>query len=133
MVLGVGDLRRLADAPQLDGVLLRKPVRRGGVRRVRDPVEELSAPALRLAELRFDALELRLDALELLDLLGRGLAFQLRLRSELVDARDELEPGAVGFQERVEVPGRPLACERRPHGVGIGPRGLDVDHARESK
>ena len=66
--------------------------------------------------------------------LGEGfLALRLRLGAELVHLGDELEPRAIGLEERVEVLGRPLAGERRPPGVRIGPRSLDVDHARESR
>ena len=68
---------RLADAPQLDRVVVREAVGRARVGRGRHAIEQLSAPALRGGELLLDLLELRLDALELLDLLGVGLPLSL--------------------------------------------------------
>ncbi len=55
VVLGIGDLGRLANAAQLDGVLLLEAVRRGGIGRVRNAIEELGPPPLRVAELRLRA------------------------------------------------------------------------------
>ena len=60
--------------------------------------------------------------------LGEGLPFSFVL-ARSSSTWDELEPRAIGLEERVEVLG-PLAGERRPPGVRIGPRSLDVDHAR---
>jgi hypothetical protein len=128
-----GERGRVADAPDLLRVVVREAVGRARVRRRRDAVEELDAPPLGGRQLLLHALELGLHGLQLLDLLGRRLPLQLRLRAELVHAGDEGEPGAVGLHERVEVLLGTLACERRAVGVRVGARRPDVDHARESR
>ena len=103
-----GERRRLADAAQLDGVLVREAVRGARIGRRGNALEELGAALLGGGQLLLDLLQLGLDAFQLLDLLGRRLALELRLRTELVGLRDEREPGAVGLHERVEVLGGAL-------------------------
>ena len=115
-----GEGRRLADAAELDGVLVGEPVGRARVGRRGDPLEQLGAALLGGRERLLDLLELRLHALQLLDLLGRRLPLQLRLRAELVGLRHERQPGPVRLHERVEVLGRTLAGQGRAIRVRIG-------------
>ena len=127
------ELRRLADAPELLGILVREAVRSARIGRGGDEVEERRTPALGLGQLLLGLLELGLDRLQLLELLGRRLALELRLRAQLVDARDEREPGAVGVHERVEFVRGALPLERCAVCLGLRSRRPDVDHARESR
>ena len=124
--------RGLADAPDLDRVLLREPVGRGHVRRVRHAVEERLPCRLGLTELVLEPLEVDLDLLQLLELLGRRLPLQLRPPAELVDLRYERPPALVGLEQLVEDPRRlvALADEGGAKRVRIGPGGLEVDHGR---
>src|SRR5688572_12383279 len=128
-----GERRRVADAPELDGVVVREAVGGTRVRGCRNAVEQLGAPALGGCEILLELLELGLHAPELLDLLGGRLALELRLRAQLVRLGHEREPGAVGLHERVELLRGALALERGAVGVRVGPRSPDVDHARESR
>ena len=133
MVLhGKVERRGLADAPDLDRVLLREPVGRGHVRRVRHAVEERLPCRLGLTELVLEPLEVDLDLLQLLELLGRRLPLQLRPPAELVDLRYERPPALVGLEQLVEDPRRlvALADEGGAKRVRIGPGGLEVDHGR---
>jgi len=61
---------RLADARDLDRVVVGEAVRRVFGRRIRNAVEQLLAPRLRGRELLFQLLQLGLDPVQLLDLLG---------------------------------------------------------------
>ena len=87
--------RRLADARDLDGVLVREPVGRVLGGRVRDPREQLGTRRLGRRELRLELLQLDLHLLELLQLLGRRLALQLALRAQRLDARLHVEHEGV--------------------------------------
>ncbi len=78
------------------------------------------------------ALQLLLDAPQLLELLGRRLALQLRLRAQLVDPRDERAPALVGGEPGVERFGGALARKPAAELVGVGAGGARVDHERES-
>jgi hypothetical protein len=69
---------RLADATDLDGILLREAVRGRDVGRVRHAVEELLPCLLGSRELPLEAAQIHLHLLELLELLGRRLALELR-------------------------------------------------------
>ena len=77
--------------------------------------------------------ELFLHRPQLLDLLGRRLALQLRPAAQVVDLRDEVEPGTVGGHQLVERVAGPLAIERGAPGIGVAAGGADVDHERESR
>ena len=132
-LLRLRERRRLAEAADLDGVVLGVAVRSRGVRRVRDERERLLAGRLGGGELLLRRPQLLLHPLQLLELLRRRLALQLRLAAELVDARHERPPALVGGEQLVERLGRALARERRPPGVGLGAGGLQVDHPRESR
>ena len=124
---------RLADAPHLGGVLLRRPVRDVVARGVRDAQGEPVALFLRGRELLLGDLQLLLHALQLLELLGRRLSLQLRPAAELVHARDELAPALVGGEQRVERLGRALPGQAARYRRRIVAGGLEVDHARESR
>ena len=95
--------RRLADLADLDGVLLVVAVGRVLRRRVRDAVEQplRRRSAARRARPRAAAAR-ALTAVQLLELLGRRLALQLRLRAQLLDLRLELAPALVGREQLVE-------------------------------
>ena len=124
---------RLAEAADLDGVVLGVAVGRGLVRRVRDERERLVAGGLGGGELLLGRPQLLLHPLQLLELLGRRLALQLRPAAEIVDARHERAPALVGREQRVERLGRALAGERGAPDVGLGAGCLEVDHASESR
>ena len=64
---------------------------------------------------------------------GVGFPLSFVLARSSSDLRDEREPGAVGLHQGVELLGRALARERLAIRVRLGPRGADVDHARESR
>src|SRR5829696_1420788 len=121
---------RLADAPDLDGVLLVEAVGRGRVRRVRDAVEQLVPATLGLREFALERGQLRLHVLELLELLGRGLALQLASGAELLDTRLQAPNLTVGGEQLVEEVGSALAGERGAGAVRLGSGGPQVDHAR---
>src|SRR5439155_12226955 len=74
---GKVERRRIAPAADLHGVVFRVSVGRRFVRWVRDPVEQLFAPAFGCRQLLFQRLQLGLDAFELLELLRRRLALDL--------------------------------------------------------
>ena len=105
---------RLADAADLLRVFLCRAVGRCVVGRIRDVCQELSASFLGGRQLALEALKVCLDRLQLLDLLRGRLAFQLRLRPQLVDLRHELEPAPVRLHERVEIVRRALALRAPP-------------------
>ena len=94
--------------------------------------EQRVALRLGLGELLLGALQLLLHAAQLLELLGRRLSLQLRLRPQLVDARDERAPALVGGEPGVERLGGALAREPAPELVRVGAGGARVDHERES-
>ena len=124
---------RLADAPELLGVLLRVAVRCRRMRRIGDERQRRVARGFRGCEPFLGLLELGLHGLELLELLRCRLALELRPPPELVHARDELAPALVGLEQRVELLGRALPCERLTPGVGIAAASLEVDHEVESR
>ena len=112
-LLDVVARRRLADAAELDRILLGVAVGDRVVGRVRD-LEQSSVPlGLRRGEGVLRLLQLRLDPLERLELLRRRLSLELRAGAQLVDARDELAPARVCGEQPVErVRRRP--CGRAP-------------------
>ena len=112
---------RLAHAPQLDRVVLGEPVGRGGVRGVRYLAERGVALRLGGGELLLGGLQLLLHALQLLELLGRGLALQLRGAAQLVDPRHERAPALVGREQAVEGIRGSLAVEGGAPGVRLRP------------
>ena len=107
----------LADAADLDGVLLVPAVRHGTVGRVRDEVPVLLHLRLDPVELVLLRLQLALDPGQLLELLRRRLALQLRPRAQLVHLGLEAPPLLVRAQQRVEDLLAALARDRRPEGV----------------
>ena len=133
MLARVGELRDLADAADLDRVLLADAVRNRRIRRVRDAERQLVSGRLGGGELLLRRLQLLLDLLQLLELLGRRLAFQLRPAAQLVHARDERAPALVGLEQRVERLRRSLARERGTDAVGVGSGCAEVDHGLESR
>ncbi len=130
MVANAFVLARITDAADLLCVLLRRPVRRRLVGRVRNLRQELTSLLLGFRELALEPLEVGLDRLQLLDLLGRGLALELGLRAKLVDLRHERKPAPVHVHERVEGIGRSLARERRAPRIRVLASRANVDHAR---
>jgi hypothetical protein len=56
VVLRIGELRRFAHAPDLDRVLFRGALRGRRIGWVRNPVEQLGSPPLRIGKLLFQAL-----------------------------------------------------------------------------
>ena len=125
--------RRLADAPDLDCVLLGHAVWRFLARRVGDRVEQRLPAAFDLGELFLQRLELLFDAFELGQLLWRRLALHLPLGAQLFDSRLHATDGAIGVEKLVEQLGRSFAGERGPKAVGVVAGGTQVDHARESR
>ena len=121
-------LGRLARARDLDRVLLLGAVRHRLVRRVRHLGEQLVARRLGRRVLLLGRAQLLLHLLQLGELLGRGLALQLRLPAQLVDRRHERAPALVGGQQRVERLAGALALQRRAVGVRVAAGGLEVDH-----
>ena len=81
-------------------------------------------------QLLLGLLERGFDGPQRLELLGRGLALELRLPAKLVDLRDERTPALVRGEERVELVGGALACQRGAPALGVRACGLQVDHAR---
>ena len=77
--------------------------------------------------LGLDLLQLRLQLRQPLELLGRGLALRLRLRTQVAGLRLQLTPALVGGKELVEGFGRALAGESVAIALWIGPRGSEVD------
>ena len=110
-LLDVVARRRLADAAELDRILIGVSVGDRVVGRVRD-LEQSSVPlGLRRGEGVLRLLQLRLDLLERLELLRRRLSLELRAGPELVDPRDELAPARVRVEKPVERVRRALAGE----------------------
>src|SRR5882724_11948463 len=130
---GKVERRRIAPAADLHGVVLSFSVGRRLVRWVRDPVEQLLAPAFGRRELLLQRLQLGLDALELLELLGRRFALDLSGRTELLDTWLDLPDPTIGLEQLVEDLGRSLPRERRPEGLRIVAGGTEIDHVRESR
>ena len=126
------DLARLADAPELDGILVGVSVGDVGVGRIRNQRQGRLALRLRLRQLLLEALQLRLRLLQLLELLGSGLSLRLRQSAQLVHLRHQLEPAPVGLDQLVEGLDAALARERGAKTVGIGAGCLEVDHGRKS-
>ena len=124
----LAELRRLADAAQLLGVILGIAVGRGVVGRVGDEPECRVALRLGGRELLLGLLERCLDGAEGIELLCRRLALELRLAAELVDLRNQRAPALVGAEQRVEVSSRALARECGAHALGVGSGRLEVDH-----
>ena len=134
MVLArTGVRRRLSDAAELLGVVFRVAVGCGVVRRVRDECERRVAGGLGGRKLLLGRLERRFDGAQRFELLRRGLALELRLAAELVDLGNEGAPALVRCEERVEVLRGAFAGELGAPTLRVGPCGLEVDHARESK
>ncbi len=127
MVARALDRGGLADAAELDRVLLAVAVRDGLVRRVRHLRERRVALGLGLRELRLERAELLLDPLQLLDLLRSRPAVDLLPGAQVVDAGHELAPALVGGEQRVEGLGRALPGERAPEAVRVVARGPEVD------
>ena len=133
VLLHLGELRRLAPAPDLDRIVLRVAVGRGVVRRVRDSVSSRSRSASAEASSCSAVLQLLLHAPQLLELLRRRLALLLRAPAQVVDARDEGPPALVGGEPGVEGFGSALARELPPELVRVVARCAGVDHERESR
>ena len=123
----------LAEAADLDGVVLRVTVRGGIVRWIRDERERVLTRSLRGRQLLLGCAQLLLHTLELFQLLGRRLALELGAAAQIVDARHEQAPALVGGEQRVERLCRALAGERRAPYVGVRAGCLEVDHARDSR
>jgi hypothetical protein len=105
------ELGDLADAAQLDGVVLGLAVRDVRVRRVRDAVPPVAALLLRLGELGVELLQLGLEPARLLDLrLALRATEPLLLRPHLLLPRRHLAPARVGGQQLVEILGAALAA-----------------------
>ena len=117
-----------ADARDLDGVVVGVPVGSVRIRRVGNLVEGGPARCLGRVELGLEALQVGLDRFQLLDLLRGGLPLQLGLSPQLVDAGNQVEPGAVGCEERIEGLSRALARERGTPLIGRVAGRFDVDH-----
>src|SRR5262249_17432556 len=95
---------------------------------VRNRREQIAPTLLGDRMLVLDAPQLVLHARDRLELLGRRLPLQLRLRAQIGDARLELAPACVHLEQLVERLHRPLSRERDAKALGILPRCADVDH-----
>ena len=133
VLAGIVERARLAHTADLLHVVLGRAVGHVGARKVRDPQGEPVALGLGGGELLLGRLQLLLHLLQLLQLLGRGLALQLRLAAQLVDPRHEPAPPLVGLEHRVERFGGALARQRRAVRVGVVAGRFEIDHARESR
>ena len=128
VVLYVGQLRVLAHLANDFGLLLRRAVGDGFVRRVRHGLESSVTCLFGLGQLALEALQVLLDLLELLDLLRSRLALELLPATELVHLRDELTPAGVRLEQPVEGLALAFARDRRPQALGLGASGPEVDH-----
>ena len=122
-LLHLGEHRRLAEAADLDRVVLGVAVGRGFVRRVRDVRERLVARGLGRGELLLGGAQLLLQLLQLGELLRRRLPLELRPAAQLVDAWDERAPALVGGEQRCRTPRRP-PCGRALRARRRARRGL---------
>ena len=122
---------RLARAADLDGVLLRLPVRGRFVGRVGNGRERRVPLRLGGGQLVLGGLQLRLDRPQLLELLGGGLAGELRPGAESSTLGTRLASARRRRAGRRAPPLRPPR-ERRAERVGVG-AGLEVDHGWQSR
>ena len=125
--------RRLADAPNLDRVVVREAVGRVLGRRVRHQREQLAARRLGGRQALLERLQLGLHLLELRELLGRRLSLELPFRPQLLHVRLDLEHGAVGGHQLVERVGCAFPHECGAERVRIAAGGAKIDHERESR
>src|SRR5581483_5882408 len=122
----------LADAAQLDGVVLGLAVGHVGIGRIRHAVPPVPALPLSLGELRVERLQLRLEAARLLDLGGAVRPPEpLLLRADLLLPRRRLAPAGIRGEQLVELVRAALAAQRGPEHVGVVACRAEVDHGRE--
>ncbi len=132
-LLRLRELGRLAEAADLDGVVLGVAVGCRLVRRVGDDRKRLVASGLGGRELLLCGSKLLLQLLQLLELLGRRLALELRAAAQIVDPGHERAPALVGREQGVERLAGSLARERSAPRVRLGSGCLEIDHATDSR
>ena len=132
---GSVERRRLADAAELDRVLLRVAVRRRRVRRVRHAAASARvALGLGRRELLLGGRSSSLTCRSSSSCSGVGLPFSFVAAAQLVDARHERAPALVGGEQRVERLGGALAARaRRASASGSARAALRSIMARESR
>ena len=131
-LLGVCELRRLADEPLDPDVLLRRAVGDVVGRRVRDAQADLVALVLGLGELELRALQLLLDPRSSSSCSGVGLPLTfVRERSSSTRGTSSRQRSSAASQASNASAGA-LAREAAPELVRLVAGGVGVDHDSES-